>query len=109
MPPECKAILIMLSMGALGGTINHFLLRESEERKGAGERAIEWRYGRALFIGVGAALLIPLFLSTISSQLLADVLSDGNAQGSRFVFASFCLLAAITSRAFITTVADKIL
>src|ERR1043165_3591875 len=108
-PNVCRVTIIMLVMGWLGGTINHFLLKEGEERKGSGEKVIYWRYGRALFIGVGAALLIPLFLSTISSKLLENAIAGENAGVDSFVLASFCLLAAITSRAFITTLADKVL
>jgi hypothetical protein len=53
---------------------------------------------------------MPLFLNTISSTLVADILdADGYTRSSVFVFSGFCLLAGISSRAFIEKLSDRIL
>jgi len=93
---------IMLLMGILGGTMNFFLATSDTAR--------DWRtWSKAVLLGIGAAILIPLFLNTISSDLLNDVLGATEAGASALVFAGFCLIAAITSRAFIQTLADRVL
>src|SRR5262245_56110250 len=92
----------MLAMGVLGGTIN-FVLASGDAVHGS----VGW--ARAALLGVGAAILIPLFLNTISSNLLSDVLTAAEPGASALVFAGFCLVAAISSRAFIQTLADRVL
>lgn len=93
---------IMLGMGILGGVIN-YALAPSDAVRGRNE------WARAVLLGIGAAILIPLFLNTISSNLLSDVLKAPEPGASALVFAGFCLVAAISSRAFIQTLADRVL
>lgn len=47
--------------------------------------------------------------NTISSNLLSDVLREPAPGASALIFAGFCLVAAISSRAFIQTLADRVL
>jgi predicted transcriptional regulator len=93
---------IMLGMGILGGVIN-CALAPGDAVRGRND------WARAVLLGVGAAILIPLFLNTISSNLLSDVLKTPEPGASALVFAGFCLVAAISSRAFIQTLADRVL
>lgn len=58
-------------------------------------------------LGIGAALLTPLFLHFTSSQLVSQVLADGNLK-SCFVFFGYCLVAAISSRAFIGAITRQV-
>ena len=94
-------LAIMLLAGLLGGAINHFLMQEDAAT------APSAHMGRNLIVGVGASFLVPLFLNMVSSDLVKEP-----AAGDYFpflVFAGFCLVAAISSRAFIRTLSDRVL
>lgn len=99
-------VIIMLIAGALGGTINNFLAPDasSDESK--------LHIGRSIVIGIGAALLVPLFLNMISSNLMTEVVGTKDTPGNfgkALVFLGFCLVAAISSRAFIQTISERLL
>lgn len=98
-----SVVLIILGSGILGGLANFFLLTEMEK-----EGRTAWQY---IATGVCAAFIVPLFLSTISSNLLVDLIDDtSKASYSKFfVFLGFTLIAALSSRSFIKTVSEKIL
>ncbi len=95
-----SVLLIMLCSGLLGATISTGLSDN-------GRTWLAWRWGAVT--GVGAALLVPLFLQTVSSRLLADLLGTAPATEQYFVFGGFCLLAAISSKRFITTLSERVL
>jgi len=88
----------MLVMGLLGGTINHLLTKDVR-----GETYL----GRCLLVGLGASLLAPLFLKVISSNLLTQQNPPDYLQ--YLYFGGFCLIASISSKAFIKTLSDRIL
>lgn len=93
--------LIMVGAGIVGGIVNYCLLDDKQQ---TGRTGII----KCVIVGIGASLLIPLFLNTISSQLVDDVLKpEGNVKAT-LVFAGFCLVAAIVSRNFIQTLSDKV-
>jgi tetratricopeptide (TPR) repeat protein len=58
-----------------------------------------------LVLEVGASFLVPFFLDSISSDLIRQTKAD---KSKLFVFAGFCLLFAISSRAFIKNLSDKV-
>jgi predicted transcriptional regulator len=58
-----------------------------------------------ILIGIGAAFLVPLFLQLISS----DILEKANENHQFLTFFSFCVLAAISSEKFITSISQKFL
>jgi hypothetical protein len=94
---------IMVAAGIIGGTVNVALGRP------ASFVPREWLWSVAA--GVGAALLIPLFMSIVSSDLLTNM-SDGDPSrhaNEILIFAGFCLLAAISSKVFIQTITDEVL
>ena len=62
---------------------------------------------RSIVVGVAAALLVPLFLNMISSNLIE--LIKGGDHMKLLVLLGFCLVAAISSTAFIRTLSDRIL
>lgn len=108
-------ISIILIFGALGGWVNHLLNRGEEtinSRKDDSSNLLTINnlkgngWSQPIIIGIAAAFLVPLFLQTISSQLLKEGYSN---YLSLLVFAGFCLVAAISSKAFINTLSDKIL
>jgi len=96
-------ILIMLVAGIFGGVINYYLDQESKEEN---KRVVTANYRRSVIISLGAALLVPLFLKMISSDL-ADLSKIDPA--TIMVFFGFCLVAAISSRKFIATLSEKVL
>lgn len=96
-----QVIGLMVAAGILGGFVNFVLVRGQESNW----LDLLW----SVILGLGAALLIPLFLNTISSSLLTGIL-DGTAKISDpFVFFGFCLLGAIASKAMIQTLSQKVL
>ncbi len=89
---------IMTLAGAFGGLINYFI-----ERRDNPERS---SVVRSLVVGIGASYLVPLFLNMISSNLMQQLELDA---GKLLVFIGFCLIAAITSSAFIRSLSDRVL
>jgi hypothetical protein len=98
-------ILCMLFTGTLGGGVTYAFSANGGSRRGG--------LGWDVVVGIGASLLIPLFLQTVSSDLLGTIFDLGKAPGDKhkayFVFFSFCLVAAISARAFIGKLTDKVL
>lgn len=91
-------LIITLFAGCFGGLINFLLLDDKEYC---------WtKFFKSLVIGIGAAFVVPLFLQTISSDLITQCGADGKYY---FVYAGFCLIAAIFSRRFLDTVADAVI
>lgn len=87
-------ILIMAGAGVLGGYVNHVL----SGRSGTARDSI--------WLGLLASFLVPLFLRTIASDMLATAAKDPL---QLFPFAGFCLVAAVVSRRFITGVSERFL
>jgi hypothetical protein len=93
-------VMLMLLAGIMGGVVNVTIRAEASDRK-------TWLW--SIVAGIGAALLIPLFLRTVSSNLLTGVLSESPNMEDMLVFFGFCLLAAISSKSFIRSLSDKVL
>ena len=91
-------VIVMISAGILGGGINYYLNKNEP-----GNKNTAWEF---IIIGIGASLLVPLFLNMISSDLIQR--SEAGVYNI-FVILGFCLIAAISSKAFITSLSDKIL
>lgn len=91
---------MMVVAGLVGGAINYGL----SEEEAKGRRSLGW----CMFYGVGAALLMPLFLRTMDSALLTRLLGASSLDADALVFFAFCLLAAISSRKFIETLSSKL-
>jgi len=89
---------IMTVAGAFGGLINYFIERRDNSEKAS--------IVRSLVVGIGASYLVPLFLNMISSDLMRQLDQDA---GRLLVFVGFCLIAAITSSAFIRSLSDRVL
>lgn len=91
-------ISIMAVAGAFGGFINYLL----EQRDNPEFASIK----RSMVAGIGASFLVPLFLNMISSDLIAK---SYEAPEKFLVFTGFCLIASISSSAFIRTLSDRVL
>ena len=92
-------VVIMLSAGVFGGVVNVALSGDEPTRR-------TWLWN--IIAGVGAAFLTPLFLTTVSSTLLTNIVTEGKP-ADWFTFVGFCLLSAIASRKFIQSLTDKVL
>jgi hypothetical protein len=93
--------LIMIGAGIMGGTVNFAITRTEQST------VKDWFW--AVVVGTGASILVPLFLNTISSNLLINLLADDAEPSTPFVFCGFCLLAAIASKAMIQTLTQRVL
>ena len=90
---------IMVTAGILGGVANYFLADRHAE--------FAWRdLFKYAVLGVVAALMVPLFLNMISSNLL-DLARTRPI--NLFVFAGFCLIAVIFSRRFLENLSTKLI
>lgn len=94
-------ISIMVVSGAFGGYLNylHNFDTKDQEKRDFGTRS------KYILLGIGAAFLIPLFLKMLESELLSQDSDNLNY----LIFAGFCLIAAIFSRRFISSIGDKVL
>ncbi len=102
--PLIMVTLIMLAAGMLGGVVNFYLTAEDDP---AGRNL-----GKSVSLGIVASLLVPLFLNMISSEIVKTIsksASIADAIPETLVFLGFCLVAAVSSRAFIQTLSDRIL
>ncbi|HWR39778.1 MAG TPA: YEATS-associated helix-containing protein [Patescibacteria group bacterium] len=103
-------VVIMVLAGLFGGYVQHL----SEHKVGRFNAAVVAGRGKtlssrigflhSLMSGVAAAVMVPLFLQTISSNLL-----KGNDPGKFLIFAGVCLAASICSSKFIQGMSEKIL
>ena len=94
---------VILAAGLLGGAVNYFMTKKDDP---------DGDYWKSATLGIAAALLVPLFLNMISSTLLDSIRSTttGIVDLTKIlVFTGFCLVAAISSTAFIKTLSDRIL
>lgn len=87
---------IIAAAGLLGGTANYYM----EQGNGAGFR-------KSILLGLTAAATVPLFLKTVSSNLMSECLNGDVI--AHFVFFGFCTIAAIFSSKFLQSLGDKLL
>jgi len=87
-------IMIMVGMGIFGGIINFFTLYKGGKK---------WLYFlfQNIFVGLGAAALVPLLLKTTVSNLLTDFGTAAFGRPDYFILAGFCLVAALLARVFV--------
>ncbi|KXX67171.1 YEATS-associated helix-containing protein [Flammeovirga sp. SJP92] len=91
-------ILILIIVGIIGGIINYYHEFPSQEDK-------QQTLLQCLFLGVGASLMIPLFLKFTSFNFKPET-----ATTEEFLeLIGLCLIASIFARRFITSIGDKVL
>ncbi|TRZ75873.1 MAG: hypothetical protein D4R93_04220 [Deltaproteobacteria bacterium] len=96
--------LVMLAAGSLGGLVNYFIADPEQEKP------LPW--WQHVVVGVVAAFMVPLFLNMISGDLIDKIRGIDGKPGDYsklFVLAGFCLVAAVSSRAFIRTLSERVL
>lgn len=104
MEPLLDIALVMLVTGAFGGLVNYFIADPEQEKP------LQW--WKHIVIGIVASFMVPLFLNMISGDLIDKIRGVDGKLGDYsklFVLAGFCLVAAVSSRAFIRTLTDKVL
>lgn len=94
-------IIIILTIGCLAGVTNFFNYYFSGHIKS------NYEVIKYIVSGIGAAILVPLFLNMLSSDLIKESSNFDNL--NYFVFAGFCFVAGYFSDRFINSVGDKIL
>jgi hypothetical protein len=94
---------VMLLAGALGGLVSYFLSDVSTPPTSSDPQTGKPRELK---------FLVPLFLNTISSSLITEVLKATSAAGAvpnLLIIVGFCLVAAMTSRNFIQSLSTSVL
>lgn len=94
----------MFLAGIVGGLINSYLSDPNVEKP-----LVWWQH---IVVGVGASFMVPVFLNTISSRLIAEISGTeitSEILSKLLILAGFCLLAAVSSRAFIRSMTDRLL
>jgi DNA-binding MarR family transcriptional regulator len=82
----------LVGTGAIGGLAGHLLYGGSWDRSA-------WTN---VLLGMCAALMVPLFLNTISSTLLQEIVSKAELDSGKYlILIGFCLIASISSQKFI--------
>lgn len=93
-------VAIIIAAGLLGGVANYYMNKTDRG----------WYshdFVKSSLLGLTAAATVPLFLKTVSSNLMQDCLNGDVI--SHFVFFGFCAVAAIFSSKFLQSLADKLL
>ena len=115
--PYLLIIVTMTVAGLAGGLLNYLLL-EKDDSADSGNSV---RRHPGLLVGpkwqsfVGglvASFMVPVFLNMISSNLMDSIKGTSSipADPSKlFILLGFCLVAAVSSKAFISTISDRIL
>src|SRR6185437_10161032 len=100
MNPLFAIAIVMFLAGLLGGLVNFFLAET------AVEKPLTW--WQHTIIGVTASFMVPLFLNMISGDLIDKIIATSD-YSKLFVLADFCLVAAVSSRAFIRSLSERVL
>lgn len=90
-------LVIIVAAGLLGGAVNAVRASRSNGQ-----------WAKSLLKGVVAALLVPVFLEIIKSDL-GSVANPDDPYYNYLVFAGLCLIAAIFSDKFIDSIGERIL
>jgi len=93
-------ICIIISAGIFGGMVRFFNSMDTSKEINLKELI------KYVLTGIGAAILIPLFLNMISSDLIK---TDKIEILNYFIFTGFCFIAAYLSDKFLSTIGDRIL
>jgi hypothetical protein len=92
--------IITISTGLFGGLVKFFNSIDTSKP------IVFKELLKYLLTGIGAAILIPLFLNMISSDLIS---ADKIEIHDFFVYTGFCFIAAYLSDRFLSTIGEKIL
>jgi tetratricopeptide (TPR) repeat protein len=100
----------MLSFGAFGGFVNYQIEKNKDIQNSS--------WIRYITMGIAASFLVPLFLNMISSNLLSNIFNNCTPSETNpcaikpenyFILVGFCMVAAIFSKQFIDSIAQRAL
>jgi hypothetical protein len=97
--PMLLVVGTILAAGVFGGFVNFYLSKPDDVPTPSKLRSV--------VVGTAASFLVPLFLNMISSNLI-ELIRAGDTS-KLLVLLGFCLVAAISSTAFIRTLSDRVL
>ena len=95
-------LILLVTSGILGGVVNYYL-----NLKGISDDKDSNFPLRSIVVGIGAAVLVPIFLEITQSKVLEGVVLHQLVPTVLLV--SFCVLAATTSFRFISSVSDSVM
>ena len=105
MPTDLLVITqVMLLAGAIGGLVNWFLSDAPDTT-----RLAWWKH---VVIGIAASFMVPLFLTMISADLIDKIRGTAGQPGNPVLLlnlAGFCLVASVSSRAFIGSLTERLM
>jgi tetratricopeptide (TPR) repeat protein len=97
-------LLIILIAGFIGGAINAITQQDSViNTENTTESQLNYTFWQCVLMGIGASLLVPLFLETISSNLIHVSRCDPDKY---LVIMGFAIVASISSRTFIKNISN---
>ena len=92
--------IIILSVGTFGGLVRFLNNTDTSSNFNFTDLL------KYILTGIGAAMLVPLFLNMLSSDLIK---TDNILILNYFIFSGFCFIAAFLSDRFIISMGDRIL
>jgi hypothetical protein len=103
-------VAVIILFGGLGGIVDYCLRGDANRRVGdksdSGVRRQVSRFLKSLVVGVAGAVIVPLFLNMISSDLIAGSKTDWI---KLLVLAGFCVVGGVYGQRFIASVSDRVL
>ena len=70
--------VVMFSAGVFGGLINYYQMNQNDSDPAS--------FNRCIFIGVGAAFLIPVILNLVNSDLILEIQEIPSGDNSLILF-----------------------
>ena len=102
------AVLIIMLFAGIGGGLVNALIKPWPD----GHRSTKGEMFDSMVIGIGAAILMPLFLQITHSDLLNDIHCNWNICADKiniyFLFLSYCFLAAVAGPPFIKSLVKNV-
>ncbi|MEA5460652.1 YEATS-associated helix-containing protein [Arcicella sp. LKC2W] len=95
-------ITFIIVSGVIGGCVNYYYNLKKDSEGNDGNTLF-----RSVIVGIGASIIVPIFLEITQSRILDGL--QNHKLNDCILFISFCVLAAITSTRFISTVSDSVL
>lgn len=93
-------LIVIVFSGALGGMIGFYYRKIRSKQEDISRDRIT-----SMVMGIGAAMLVPVLLHILTSNLLADI---RNYQEKVFILSGLCIAAAISSDVFIEQMVGKV-
>lgn len=104
-------LFITLTVGSFGGIINYLITADEnkilENNTSLKGTPTYYLIFKSIIIGIGASMTVPLFLHTISSEIIDKCKNGENKY--YLIYGGFCIIASVFSRRFLDTVAEKAL